>query len=109
MWLGVSVESYAFRYRSDTLQVIPAAVRFISYEPALGSLAGIDLSGIDWLIYGGESGPDFRQDDDQWCRDIRRECFISDTAFYRKQGAGRRPGMHVKLDWEIIQEMPDNE
>jgi hypothetical protein len=67
-------------------------VRFVSYEPALGPLLGIELTGIDWLIYGGESGTEFRPDKEQWARDIREQCDRDGVAFFFKQRAARYPG-----------------
>ena len=57
VWMGVTIENRRFVHRADALREVPAAVRFISAEPLLGPLEGLDLDGIDWLIAGGESGP----------------------------------------------------
>ena len=57
VWMGVTIENRRFVHRADSLRKVPAAVRFISAEPLLGPLEGLDLDGIDWLIAGGESGP----------------------------------------------------
>ena len=57
VWIGVSIENNDYVDRADRIRDIPAVVRFISYEPALGPLDQLNLSGIDWVIYGGESGP----------------------------------------------------
>lgn len=85
LWLGVTVESAAQRGRIAQLRKVPAAVRFISYEPALGPLTGVDLSGIHWLICGGESGPDARPMNEEWVRMIRDQCLAQDVAFFYKQ------------------------
>jgi protein gp37 len=101
VWLGVSVEDdhHSRLKRVDDLRKIPAAVRFISYEPALSSIAQlVDLTGIDWLIYGGESGPNYRQDDPQWAEDIRELCEKHGTAFYYKQGAARQQAAVTTLN-----------
>ena len=71
IWLGVSVEDRAALTRLRHLQQTAAAVRFISAEPLLGPLEELDLSGIHWVIVGGESGPDFRPMDGEWARAIR--------------------------------------
>jgi protein gp37 len=71
VWLGVSIESNEYISRADALRAIPAVVRFVSYEPALGPLVNLNLTGIDWLIYGGESGPKFRAHDLTWPREMR--------------------------------------
>lgn len=106
VWLGVSIENNDYVFRANHLRVIPAVVRFISYEPALGPLDDIDLTCIDWLIYGGESGPRFRKEDKQWARDIRARCRRAGTAFFHKQSAAIRTEMGIELDGEIVREYP---
>jgi protein gp37 len=106
VWLGISVSDANGIWRVDQLRHVPARVRFISYEPALGPLAGLDLAGIQWLIYGGESGPGHRADDTQWARDVRDLCRRSGTRFFYKQSAGPRPGTGITLDGEIVKEYP---
>lgn len=105
VWLGVSVEDAARAWRIKHLRNIPARVRFISYEPALGPIHH-QLAGIDWVIYGGESGPGFREADPAWPRAIRDRCRAEGIAFFHKQSPGLRPGTGVPLDGEIIQEVP---
>lgn len=107
VWLGTTVESCEYAHRIDILRSIPAAKRFISYEPAIGPFGDQDLTGIDWLIYGGESGDGFRRHDIQWARDVRKLCQKYGTAFFYKQSPGLRPGRGATLDGEIIQEFPD--
>src|SRR5262249_9976382 len=70
---------------------VPAAVRFISAEPLLGPLEGLDLAGIDWLIAGGESGPRHRRIDLRWVEELRDRCLDQDVAFFFKQWGGWRP------------------
>lgn len=106
VWLGTSIESDNYTWRADRLREIPAVVRFISYEPALGPLTSLDLSGIDWLIVGGESGPNYRPFDHQWARDLRDRCRVSGTAFFFKQSAAPRTEMGTELDGEIVREYP---
>ena len=60
LWVGVSIENSAALQRVGHLRQVPAAVRFLSCEPLLGPLDGIDLTGIGWVIAGGESGPNYR-------------------------------------------------
>lgn len=114
VWLGVSVENQEYAYeRLERLLHVPARVKFASYEPALG---GIDwtctvfgtrlIEIVDWIIYGGESGPKFRPDNDDWSRATRVACCANGVAFFRKQAAGRRPGTGVELDGEVVQEFP---
>lgn len=93
LWLGVSIENEAVMHRANTLRTIPAAVRFISYEPALGPLDALDLAGIHWLIYGGESGPSRRPDQDDWAVAVGEKCAQSGTAFYYKQTSALRSGV----------------
>lgn len=89
IWVGVSIESQPLAWRADRLREVPSAVRFISAEPLLGSLE-LDLTGIDWLIAGGESGPNHRPVDERWVRSLRDQCAGADTAFFFKQWGGIR-------------------
>lgn len=91
IWLGVSVEDMRVGHRVDTLRQVPAAVRFVSAEPLLGSLNELDLSGIDWVIGGGESGPGARACDLVWARGLRDRCVAADIAFFWKQWGGPTP------------------
>lgn len=91
VWLGTSIESDDHIRRADALRATPAAVRFISAEPLLGPLPSLDLTSIDWLIAGGESGPGARPVQDQWVRDLRDRCQAAGTAFFFKQWGGRTP------------------
>jgi len=92
IWLGTSIEDMRVAWRADEFRNISAAVRFISYEPALGPLNEIDLSGIDWVIYGGESGPGRREDDVTWSLGMELICRTQHVAFWMKQRSGARPG-----------------
>ena len=91
VWMGVSVENRRFVRRADSLRSVPAAVRFISAEPLLGRLEGLDLTDIHWLIAGGESGPRHRRVDIEWIRALRDQCAQDGVAFFFKQWGGRRP------------------
>jgi protein gp37 len=71
------------------LREVEAVVRFISAEPLLGPLEGLDLTAIDWLIVGGESGPRHRRMDIEWVRDLRERCAEAEVAFFFKQWGGR--------------------
>lgn len=106
VWLGVSVESIDYAGRVDILREVPAAVRFISYEPALGPLAGIDLTGIDWVIYGGESGPKYRDHDIEWARTMRVACEEAGTAFFFKQSPALYTERGIYLDGELVRNYP---
>lgn len=99
VWLGCTIEGPDQAWRADVLRGVPASVRFISYEPAIGPLAGhVDLGGIDWLIAGGESGPGRRDDSIDWFRDIRDACADSGTAFFFKQRSALHPGRDPFID-----------
>lgn len=107
VWMGVSIENRRWTGRADCLRQVPAAVRFISAEPLLGPLTELDLTGIDWLIAGGESGPGHRAVDADWIRELRDKCKASGAAFFFKQWGGRTPkaGGRV-LDGKAHDEMP---
>lgn len=89
VWMGVSIENRRFVHRADHLRQVPAAVRFISAEPLLGPLEGLDLEGIDWLIAGGESGPRHRPVKVEWLRGLRDSCLAIGVPFFFKQWGGR--------------------
>jgi protein gp37 len=89
VWLGTSVENNDYLERLDHLRATRAHVRFVSFEPLLGSVGGADLSGIHWAIVGGESGPKARIMDRQWVDEIMRACRKHGTAFFFKQWGGR--------------------
>ena len=91
VWMGVTIENRRFVHRADYLRKVPAAVRFVSAEPLLGPLERLDLTGIDWLIGGGESGPRHRRVDASWVTDLRDRCQDEDVAFFFKQWGGHRP------------------
>jgi protein gp37 len=74
VWLGTSIELDKYSWRADHLRATPAAVRFVSAEPLLGPLPSLDLTGIDWLIVGGESGPGARPMHPAWVRNLRDRC-----------------------------------
>jgi protein gp37 len=90
VWLGTSVESWEYLGRIDELRKVNAAVRFISFEPLLGSVAAADLTGIQWAIVGGESGPRCRPMLEEWVDEIEAACRESGTAFFFKQWGGAR-------------------
>lgn len=91
IWCGVSIEDKAGLSRLNHLRQSPAAVRFVSLEPLLGSLGPLDLEGVAWAIVGGESGPGARPMDASWVRDIRDQCEAQKVAFFFKQWGGLRP------------------
>jgi protein gp37 len=85
VWLGATVESSRHLGRIDRLRQCPAAVRFLSCEPLLSSLGTLDLTGIDWVIVGGESGPGARPMHPGWVREVRDQCQARGVAFFFKQ------------------------
>ena len=91
IWCGVSIEDAQAKPRLVHLQNAPAAVRFLSLEPLLGPLGRLDLTGIDWVIVGGESGPRARGMHPDWVREIRDQCLHQGVAFFFKQWGGARP------------------
>jgi protein gp37 len=107
VWMGVSVENAAQFGRIAALCNVPAAVRFVSAEPLLGPLDGLDLTALDWLIAGGESGPHARPLQAEWLRDLRDACQAADVAFFFKQWGGRTPKAGGRtLDGRTWDEMP---
>lgn len=88
IWMGVSVESAKYAYRSELLRKVPAAVRFLSVEPLLGPIASLPLDGIHWVIVGGESGPKARPMQAEWVMDILRQCRQREVRFFFKQWGG---------------------
>jgi protein gp37 len=108
LWIGVSVENARVLGRVDDLRQVPAAVRFLSCEPLLGPLDGINLTGIDWVIAGGESGPRARPMDPQWVADLRDVCHQAAVPFFFKQWGGRTPKAGGRLlDGQTYDEMPE--
>jgi protein gp37 len=115
-WLGVSVENRKHGLpRIDQLRQINAHVRFLSIEPLLESLGSFDLSDINWVIVGGESGPGARPMHADWVRDVRDQCLSEAIPFFFKQwgvwGAdGERRSKKANgrvLDGRIWNELPE--
>ncbi|MEK6536055.1 MAG: DUF5131 family protein, partial [Actinomycetota bacterium] len=90
IWMGVSVENADYAYRIDHPRATSAATKFLSLEPLLGPLPGLNLEGIDWVIVGGESGPGARSMDPSWVTDIRDQCAKAGVPFFFKQWGGVR-------------------
>ncbi len=90
IWMGVSVETLRYTPRIDDLRQTGAMVKFLSLEPLLGPLPGLNLKGIDWVIVGGESGPGARPMDPAWVLDIRDQCLDARVPFFFKQWGGTR-------------------
>lgn len=108
VWMGVSIENRRFVQRADCLRLVQAAVRFISAEPLLGPLDDLDLTGIDWLIAGGESGPAHRPVRPEWVRAIRDQCLAGGVPFFFKQWGGLRSKSGGRLlDGQQWSQMPE--
>ncbi len=107
VWMGVSVENDRYRFRISHLRGVPAAVRFLSLEPLLGPLPGLDLTDIDWVIVGGESGARARLMEEAWVEEIRDQCVAVSVPFFFKQWGGRTPKAGGRLlKGRIWNEMP---
>ena len=108
VWIGTSVESADYGWRSESLAAVEdAAVRFLSVEPLLGPVPDLPLDGIDWVIAGGESGPRSRPMEAEWVRDVRDRCGERSVPFFFKQWGGvnkKRAGR--TLDGRTWDEMP---
>lgn len=107
VWMGVSVENADYLHRIDELRQTGAAVKFLSLEPLLGALPNLDLSGIHWVIVGGESGPGARPMSESWVVSIRDQCREQGVPFFFKQWGGvnkKRAGR--KLQGQEHNELP---
>lgn len=107
IWMGVTIENADYLHRMDDLRNTGAAVKFLSLEPLLGPLPNMDLTGIDWVITGGESGPNARPVDQDWVGDIRDQCLSAGVPFFFKQWGGRNKKKAGRLlDGVTWDEMP---
>lgn len=97
VWMGVSVENEKYQFRIDHLRQIGARVKFLSLEPLLGPLPSLDLTGIDWVIVGGESGPGARPMSAEWVLDIRQQCLRAGVPFFFKQWGGKNKKKNGRL------------
>lgn len=108
IWMGVSVENGAYTFRIDHLRQTQAHVKFLSLEPLLGPLEGLNLEGIDWVIVGGESGPGARRMEEAWVIDIRDQCLSAGVPFFFKQWGGTRKNLTGReLEGQIWSQMPE--
>jgi len=108
IWMGVSVEDQRVLGRVEALRRIPAHVRFLSVEPLLGPIPRLSLDGVDWVIVGGESGPQAREMKPSWVRDIRDQCVKASVPFFFKQwgGVNKKKSGRI-LDGRTWDEMPE--
>lgn len=108
IWIGVTVENAKVQGRIEFLRDIPAKVKFLSCEPLIGPLIELDLTGIGWVVVGGESGPGARYVDEKWVRYIRNRCIENDVPFFFKQWGGvNKKAFGRTLDGKIWDEMPE--
>jgi protein gp37 len=107
VWMGVSVENPDYTFRIDDLRATGAAVKFLSVEPLLAPIPGLDLRGIDWVIVGGESGPHARPMKREWVIDIRNQCLEANVPFFFKQWGGTNKKKSGRLlEGRTYDEMP---
>lgn len=107
VWLGTSIEDDRVLHRLAAIRLVPAAIRFVSLEPLIGSVAGGDLKGIHWAIVGGESGPRARWMNPIWVDEIEAMCRRSGTAFFFKQWGGKNKKISGRLlNGRTYDEMP---
>ena len=100
VWMGVSVENQDYTHRINRLRQTDAHIKFLSLEPLIGALPNLDLTGIDWVIVGGESGPYARPMQEDWVIDILEQCQHADIPFFFKQWGGR----NKKQEGRILKE-----
>jgi protein gp37 len=99
VWMGVSIESSEYTFRIDHLRQTGSHIKFLSLEPLLGPLPNMDLESIDWVIVGGESGPNARPMKKEWVVDIKEQCQSADIPFFFKQWGG----VHRKRNGRTLQ------
>jgi protein gp37 len=109
VWMGVSVEKDEYTFRIDHLRETGAHVKFLSLEPLLGPLANLNLTGIDWVIVGGESGPGARPMKLHWVAEIRDQCILDGVPVFFKQSGGtkrKRAGRELEgITWNEVPEV----
>ncbi len=107
VWMGVSVEDSLVTDRIDLLRQTDAHIKFLSLEPLIGPLPHLELSGIDWVIVGGESGPGAREMKKKWVVDIKDQCAKENVLFFFKQWGGKRKSKTGReLDGQTYDEIP---
>jgi protein gp37 len=110
IWMGVTVESADYKDRLDYLKYTGANIKFLSFEPLLGDIGELDLTEIDWVIVGGESGPGARPVEIDWVRDIKEQCALQDVPFFFKQWGGvNKKKTGRLLDGKTWDQMPIKE
>jgi protein gp37 len=110
IWMGVSVENTDYTFRIDHLRKTDAKIKFLSLEPLLGPLPALNLSGIDWIIVGGESGPKARPIKTDWILEIKEQCLEANVPFFFKQWGGKNKKKNGRLlEGKIWNELPLSE
>lgn len=108
IWMGVSVENSEYTHRIDLLRETGALLKFLSIEPLLGHIPVIDLTDIDWVIAGGESGPGARPIEKKWVSSIQKECQCAGVPFFFKQWGGKNKKKAGRLlDGRVWNQMPE--
>ena len=112
IWMGTSVENNSVKERIDTLSKTKADTKFLSCEPLIGPLTDMNLSNIDWVIVGGESGHNPRPMKPEWVIDIKEQCKTANVPFFFKQWGGRNKKKNgrelMKQTWDEMPKMPSN-
>jgi protein gp37 len=107
IWMGVSVENQTVTNRIDFLRNTGAKIKFLSLEPLLSGLQNLNLTNIDWVIVGGESGPKARPMEKKWVLDIKRQCERENVPFFFKQWGGvRKKAAGRSLNGRTYDQMP---
>ncbi|MEO6721157.1 MAG: phage Gp37/Gp68 family protein [Ferruginibacter sp.] len=110
IWMGVSVEDQRVIGRIDFLRQTNAAIKFLSCEPLIGPLMNLNLTGIDWVIVGGESGRKARPMEEWWVWDIKQQCNEHEVLFFFKQWGGtNKKKAGRQLAGQTYNEMPARE
>lgn len=110
IWMGVSIENSDYKYRIEHLLQTPSKVKFLSLEPLLGPLGPTSFNGIDWVIVGGESGPNARKMEKEWVIDIHEQCKTQSIPFFFKQWGGKNKKKSGRLlegrTWDSLPKQP---
>jgi len=112
IWMGITVENNRYLHRVDHLRQVDAHIRFLSLEPLLGPLDELNLHGINWVIVGGESGPNARPIKEEWILTIKNKCVFSDVPFFFKQWGGFNKKKNGRMlegrQWDELPDAKDN-
>jgi protein gp37 len=113
VWMGVTIENTEYRHRAEHLRSTGARIKFLSLEPLLGPIFYLDLTSIDWVIVGGESGPGARRIEKEWVVDLREQCQYAGVPFFFKQWGGTNRKKTGRLldgrTWDELPRIPKSE